>query len=175
MIGFSIDDLNELIRGELEPVEFAIGNVKLATNYLEIPKDEIVEIGLFDKETGKYLDNGSDFTFNERLGMLKMNNAYIHLAGGLSCRITNEKITQLRIAKKYIGHLTILTKDEIESFNGEAEKELIEDTTWGLDYSIDCYISIYKNSKLYFYFEPEKLTLREIRIGDVNEEFYTKQ
>lgn len=175
MIQFSKDDLNRLIRGELEPSEFSINRIKLNNSYQDIHFSEIIDIGLFDKATGKYFDNGSDYTFNQRLKMLRTNNAFVHLAGGLTCVITDEIITQIKIAKKYIGQLQMLTKDEIETFNGKPERELIDDTMWGIDYSLDGFISVYKNSTLYFYFQPETLTLQEVRIGHVNEEYYASK
>ena len=175
MIDFSEKHLMQMMKGELEPADVVIGRIRLTTPYREIPTEEIIEIGLFDKATGKYLDNGSDYTFKERLKLLLTHNAFVHLAGGLTLGITDEKITQIRMTKKYMEPFQSFTKNEMESFHGKPEKELIEDTMWGMDYSLDSFISVYKNSMLYLYFEPQKLRLQEVRIGKVNEEFYTKK
>lgn len=169
MIDFSARELMSLIRGQIEPENFTIGIIKLWEDYLIIPLEEVVDIALFNRATGKYFDLVSDFTFKERLNLLAETcNGFVHMAGGLGCRITDCKITQIRIRNKYLTSFNAVTKYEIEKYHGDPEKELIEDIAYAWDIVIESYVSVYKNASLYFFFDPERWTLKEIGIGNVD-------
>jgi len=173
MIDFSESKLTRLIQGELSPNDFNIGSIKLWEDYTVIPLEEITEIGLFDTATNKYFDAVSDYTFKERLAMLTTHNAFIHLAGGLSCGIANQKITQIRIRNKYFQPFISITKNNIEKWQNKPDKVLYNDAVWRCDYAVDDIIFVYQNESMYFFFDPELLTLKEIRIGKVNETYYS--
>lgn len=174
MIGFSEKELAQLIEGNLDPEFFSIGTIKLSKDYSAIPLEQITDIALFNRVTGKYFDPVSDFTFKERFNLLAETcNGFVHMAGGLGCRITDCKITQIIIRNKYLKSFNAVTKYEIEKYHGNPEKELIEDIAYAWDIIIESYVSVYKNASLYFFFDPEHLTLKEIRIGKVDETYFS--
>lgn len=172
---FSQTELSKLIQAELAPTDFSIDNIKLSASYEVIPLKEIVELNLFQRATGQYIENASDYTFQERLDLLNKCDGLAHLAGGLTCGITNEKITQIGIKRKYLESLCSIEQSEIEKCHGKPDAVLVDESPWSVLESVESVISVYRNQQLYFFFEPGKLTLKEVRIGQVNEEYYTEQ
>lgn len=176
MIDISAKELMLLIKGEVEPEDFIAGTIKLWEDYRAIPLEEVVDIALFNRVTGKYFDSVSDYTFKERFNILQeVCNGFVHMAGGLSCGVTDRKISEIKISKKYIALIAPVTRNEIEKYWQKPEKELIEDITYAWDYIIESEVSVYKNGRLYFFFDPEQLALKEIRIGMVKEDYYSRK
>ena len=170
MIDFSAREIMLLIRGQIEPENFTIVIIKLWEEYLIIPLEEVVDIALFNRATGKYFDPVSNFTFKERLNLLAETcNGFVHMAGGLSCGVTDRKISQIKIRGEYLKSFNAVTKYEIVKYHGDPEKGLIEDIAYAWDIIIESYVSVYKNKSLYFFFDPEQWSLKEIRIGKVDE------
>lgn len=175
MIKNTFEHINDLLTRKLDVLDFSVGGIKLGNTSDNIPLKEIVEMSLSSQVDGKFIDNSSDYTFEERLKMLDKHDSFIHLAGGLGVHIQNQKIDQIRISKRYLDSFDTIDKNRIEKIFGKPDYELIDDTMMGVtiyDYSIDSYISVY--GKLYLFFEPRNFKLKGITVGDLVEKYYTR-
>ena len=56
---------------------------------------------------------------------------------------------------------------------GKPELELVSDTYWGEEGTIDAYIFIYKNGLLNIFLEPDTLKIKELQIGELDKSPYT--
>lgn len=176
MIENTHKQIQDLLNQKLAILDFSINGIKLGNSPEHIPLKEIVEMSLSSQVDGKFMENASDYTFEERLNMLDRYNSFVHLAGGLGVHIQNQKIDQIRISKRYLDPFHAIDRTQIEKIVGNPDYELIDDTMIGVtiyDYNIDSYISVY--GKCYLFFEPKNLKLKGITIGDLTETFYTKK
>ena len=176
MIEYVTNQIQELLTKTTDVFSFSLNGIKLGNSFEEVPINEIVDISLSKQKDGKFIENASDFTFQERLTMLEDHDGYIFLAGGLGVHIQNQKIDQIKISKNYLEPFKSIDKIQIEKCFGKPDYELIDDTMMGVtiyDYSIDSYISVY--GKLYLFFEPANFRLIEIKLGNVVEKYYTKK
>lgn len=175
MIKNTYKQINDLLTRKLDVLDFSIDGIKLGNTIDHIPLKEIIEMSLSSQVDGKFIENSSDHTYEERLKMLDIHNGFVHLAGGLGVHIQNQKIDQIRISKRYLDTFDAIDKNQIEKIFGKPDYELIDDTMMGVtiyDYSVDSYISVY--GKLYLFFEPRNFKLKGITIGDLVEKYYTR-
>ena len=174
MIENVTNQVQQLLSKKIDIFLFSIEGIKLGNSFDNVPLNEIVEMSLSRHDDGKFIENSSDFTFQERLKMLDKHDGFIQLAGGLGVHIQNQQIDQIRIQKKYLESFKSIVKNQIEVIFGKPDYELIDDDMMGVtifDYSIDSYISVY--GKLYLFFEPDNFQLKGITLGDLNETYYS--
>ncbi len=172
MIKFDNKILTELIQNEITAAQLEIGFFKLGRNFEVIDVFEINDIYVENPTAEGYNFENSNFTIKERLEKLKMFNGWVHLAGGLSCGIKNQIISDFRLSKKYIESINYFTREDIINFNGKPDYELIDSMSGGMDYSIDNYILVYESKGLNFFIDPDKNTLTEIYTGKLDKDKY---
>lgn len=173
MIQFDKALFNDFLKGQKSISEVTIGDICIGEQFSVIPKEEIIDIYVADKNIEGYNFSNSDFTITERLLKLENNDGFIHLAGGLNCRIENKIIVDLRLSKRYVEPFNSLTKVQIIAYNGLPTIELIDDMAFGgFDYAIENIILVYESKNVSFYFDPNELTLKEINTNKLNLEHY---
>ena len=174
MIKFDIRSLNNLVENRISSSEFEIGTIKIGKNFNEIPKNEINDIYIINPKIEGYNFESSDFTITERLEQLNEFDGFVHLAGGINCKIENQKIMHLRLSRKYIELIKEYSMQEVLEYYGQPEYELIDDMAFGgFDYAIENYILVYENKNINFYFDPNTLKLKEINTNILNYKTYT--
>jgi hypothetical protein len=167
MITFDNSQLKKLVQNEISVEELEIGFVKLGNHYSTIDIFEIIDIYINEPNIGDYDFESSNFTFKERLEKFKILNGYIHFAGGLSCGIKNQKISNFRLTKRYIEPIIDFNRENIIRYYGKPDYELIDDLSYGgFDYSINSYILVYNN--LNFCLAPDQDNLIEICIDKLD-------
>ena len=162
MIRFNHDILIDLIQNKTTIQQVKFGLIKLGATIDVIDIFEITGIYVHNPLITTYNYENSNYTIRENFGRLYDFDGAIHLAGGLTCVIKNQKIEDFRISKRYIEKINHFTREEIISFHGKPDYELIDSLQWGYDVSVDNYILCYDNKRLNFYIDPEKNTLKEI-------------
>lgn len=162
MIHFNHDVLIDLIQNKATIYQVKFGMIKLGATIDVIDIFEVNDIYVVNPLITSYNYENSNYTIRERFEKLYEFDGAIHLAGGLTCVIKNQKIEDFRISKRYIEKINHFTREEIISFHGKPDYELIDSLAWGYDVSVDNYILSYDNKKLNFYIDPEKNTLKEI-------------
>ncbi|WP_409417449.1 hypothetical protein [Flavobacterium sp. PS2] len=161
MIAFDNSQLTKLVQNEISVEELEIDFIKLGNHYSTIDIFEIIEIYINDPSIEGYNFENSNLTFKERLEKLKTLNGYIHFAGGLSCSVKDQKISNFTLTKKYIEPIINFNRENIIKYHGKPDYELIDDLSHGgFDYAIDSYILVYNN--LNFYLDPNQDHLIEI-------------
>lgn len=155
MIPFDHQVLHDLLQNKIAVDQFEIGFVKIGAPLRDIDIFEINDIYVQQPGEEKYNMNNSDFTIRERLEQLQSANGWIHLAGGLTCSITNQRIDNIRLTKKYIHPVVYYDRNSIFKYFGEPDYELIDHVPWGLENTVESYILVYNNKRLNFYFDPE--------------------
>jgi hypothetical protein len=174
MIKIDKNKVRDLVEGNISLNDFEIDSIKIDQNFRVIPKEEINDIYIINPENDGYNFENSDFTIAERIEMLEKLNGYIHLAGGLNCRIENKKIVDLRLSRKYIEFVKEYTKQQVFDYHGKPTFELIDDMAFGgFDYSIENYILVYETKRISFYFDPNSLKLKEINTNKLNYKCFT--
>lgn len=172
MILFDNSQLKKLAQNEISVEELEIGFIKLGNHYSTIDIFEIIDIYIDDPSIKGYDFENSNLTFKERLEKFKTLNGYIHLAGGLSCGITNQKISSFRLTKKYIEPIIDFNRESIVKYHGKPNYELIDDLSYGgFDYAIDSCILVYNN--INFYLDPNQDNLIEICTNKLDQKSFT--
>lgn len=175
MINFDKALLNNILTKEFNAYNFCIGKLKLNSHYTEIDFFEINDIYIIKPEQKTWGNENANYTIKERFEMLLTYAGWLHLAGGLSINVQNSYIKQFRLSKKYIEPIKSLDKNHIIAQLGKADLELIDDTMWGLDYSVNAFISIYKKGMLNIFFDPDNLNINTLIIGEMDKSNYSKK
>ncbi len=166
MINFNRDILDDLVKNKITIEQVQFGKIKIGEPIEAIDIFEINDIYILNPSLNSYNFENSNYTIRERVEQLHKFDGYIHLAGGLSCCIKNQKVSDYRISKRYIEGITHYTREEIIMFNGNPDYELEDINPWGID--VDNYILVYINKKLNFYINPENNKLKEIYTAELD-------
>lgn len=163
MINFDITLLEKLVQNKILICDFAIGNIKLGNSYKSIPVDEITEIYLWNSDDDLTNIN-ADLTIKERIAKLENYNGYMHLVGGLSCRIKNKVIENYTIEGKYLTSICDYTRADIVTNFGNSIYELIDYSSdyGGYGYQKKAYILVYQNKRLNISTHPKTEKIIEI-------------
>ena len=174
MIKFDVTQLTAIIENRLEITDLKIGLIQLEQDVHQVDINELTEVYFNNSENKNY--NNSDFTFQERLNFFNQFDGWVHFAGGLSCSISNKKISGLRIRSRYIESISNFTRDEIISSLGNPDIELVDDMAYGgFDYAIDNYILVYRNKGINFLIDPNTEQLNEIDTNEYDINKYSKR
>ncbi len=174
MLKFDERKLVDLVRNKISVDQLEIGLLKIGSRYDLIDIFEITDIYIQDVNINSDNSENDNLTIKERLAKLEKLNGWIHLAGGLSCRIQNQLIANLRLTKKYIEPISNFKRDDIIKFHGNPDYELVDDYAHGgFDYAIDNYILVYNNKKLNFYLDPIQENLTEIDTAKLDMKYFT--
>lgn len=142
----------------------SVDGVKLNDDYDEIDFYEIVYIYL--KEYDFENDN-----FTRRMEKFKTHNGYIHLAGKLSFSITDQRVTNITLKRKYIEKFLLFGKEEVIAALGKPDRILLEDNDWSIG-TIDTEIFVYANGQLFIFIDTQSKKVNEIRLGIMDESPY---
>jgi hypothetical protein len=157
-------NIEAVFNKDFKPSSFAAKDIKFGEHYGAIDVTEIIDVYVFD------FDN-SNYNFSERLGKLKTNQGWVHLAGGLSLGVKDQKIDNIMFSKKNIQNLAKFNKNEVIELLGIPDLELDEGTSYGgIDYVVEYYILVYQAMMLNVYLEPEKMTIAKLSIGGIMNE-----
>ena len=144
--------------------DISIDKVSVGDDYMKVDFKKIEEIYVIGK--------AEKIDLLKKYEQLKFFKGYIHIKEGLSIEIDCSKIKSLRLRDKYL-HLTKLkTRKEIEREFGKADYLLTDGIMWVFDYVVDAKVLVYKKLKLYLHIDPETDNLKEIRFGDIDEQYY---
>jgi hypothetical protein len=97
----------------------------------------------------------------------KEHNGYIHIARKFGFVIKNQKITEIMMYGKCVDNLKQYNIQKIIDIHGNPRK------IWVID-DEDEKILAYSDKKLYFFVDRYAEIIREVRVGDVNEEPYSR-
>ena len=151
--------------------EFDCLSVLLEGNMLngDYRKIEIADV------TDVHVENFEDpyANFMKKIEQFDKHDGWIHLAGKFAYGINNQKISQIILRGKYIENLMKLESSDIINFHGKPDKVLIETDPYEWAEVEDAKILVYSNKKLYFFIDSNTKRVREIHIGNINEEFYS--
>lgn len=155
-----------LIDEDFDSNLISIEGLKLDDDYRKINLLNVVEV---------YVRNHSNphAGITERLEHLGNNDGFIHMTGRLGFGIKNQKITEMIFREKYLDELKNYDRQTIVDFCGKPNKVLTESITWVFDYVEYAKILVYSDKRLYFFIDTETKKVSEIRIGDVDEKFFT--
>lgn len=174
MILFDSMQLTDLVRNKKSIHELEIGPVQLGKQYACIDLFEITDV--YVRTSSQDIFAGSSLTFRERLEQLKTFSGFIHLAGGLTCGIENQLITNFRITKNYLEPVATVKREEILQFYGTPDAELVEDDMYGgFNYAIDSYILVYSGKSLNFHVDPNTGLLKEISTRPIDSSHLRKR
>ncbi len=148
---------------EFDFTKISVENVKLDSHYDEIDLYDIVEIHIKDYDY-------SNDNFTRRLEKFKTHNGFIHLAGGITFEICDQKITQIILRKRYLNRLMQYGKKEIVDILGKPHKILKDENLW--DNGVDTEILLYKPGSVCFFIDVQTGKIKEIHIGDLKEKYY---
>ncbi len=154
-----------LFSNEYDVNNLSIGAIKLNSDFRSISLENAVDIYINDYDS-------SNDNFATRFSKFTDHDGWIHLAGGITFGITDQKINHIKLYGKSIENVSTLKRDDIENRLGKPEKELIEDFYFG---SIEAIILVYKQRQLYFFLDPSNNNIKEIHIGTLNEKAYSKK
>lgn len=176
MIDFDTRQLTALVRNEIPLEAFKIDAIQVGKHYDCIDFYQINDIYIEDPAVEGYNFDNSNHTIHERFARLNELDGHVHLAGGLSCSVTDQRINSIRISKRYIEPVTHFSREQIIEFHGVPEIELIDDYMHsGFDYTVDNYILVYNTKNLNFYIDPETNLLREIYTGVLDLKYFTNR
>lgn len=173
MIDFNHELLIDLIKNKITIDQVVFGSIKLGAIMDVIDIMEINDIYIPNPSINSYNFENSNYTISERFEKLRSHDGWLHLAGGLSCSIKNQRIEDFRIHKRYVEKVNHFTREEIISFHGKPDYELIDSLSWACDISIESYILSYNSKRVNFYIDPAKKTLKEIYTGFLDKNKYT--
>lgn len=150
---------------DFEAGSFQIGQVRLKAAVQEIDQTEIVE--LFVDHKGY-----EQMTFADRLELLKKKPGWIHYARGLSFRIDNGVVKQIKLSAEYLQDSKTSKRDLMDVF-GQPDTELVDDICYsGPDYNISAYILVYRKKQIYAFVDPQSGILKELHFGAFDEKIY---
>jgi len=105
--------------------------------------------------------------FTKRIELFKNHNGFVHMAGKFGFGIKNQKITEMRLYGKHIDDIKQYNKQKIIDVHGTPRK------IWVID-DEDEKVLAYSNKKLYFIVDRHTEIINEVRVGDINEEIYSR-
>ncbi len=135
-------------------------------DYRKINIDDVTEVHVENYEE-PYAN------LKKQIEQFDKHNGWIHMAGNFAFAIKNQKISQIILRGKYIDDLMKLKSTDIINFHGNPDKILIEIDPWEWAEVEDATILVYSNKKLYFFIDSRTKKVSEIRIGNVNEKYYS--
>lgn len=153
-----------LLRTDFNYQTVSIDNLFLGDDYSKVDFDKIDDIYVAGQNEGMGLF--------EKYVRLKSYNGYIHIKAGLSIEVDQAKLKSLRLRDTYLLLTNLKTRKDIEQKLGVADYELTDGTMWVFDFVVDAKVLVYKALKLYLHVDPKTDTLKEIRLGDINEPDY---
>lgn len=169
MITFNHSRLADLVQNRISLAELGIGGIQLGKHYSCIDLFEINDIYIIDPAVEGYDYENSNRTIRERFASLENFDGHLHLAGGLTCGIKKQVITDFRFTKKYLEPVAHFTREEILHFHGEPDYELVDDEMYGgFNYAVDSCILVYTGKKLNFHVDPGSFRLTEISTYEPN-------
>lgn len=165
----SIDMINKFEIAENPNIllnkDFDYKMVELEGNKLNGDYNNINILDVTEVHVEDYKEKYSNFT--KKIEQFENYNGWIHMSGEFSFGIYNQKINQISLRGKYIETLMEYNEKDIIKVYGNPDKILK---------SVDCFVNarifVYSNNKLYIFIDIDSNKIREIQIGNVNEEFY---
>lgn len=141
-----------------------VDNIFLGDSFSKVLIDKVDDIYVAGQDGNESL--------LQKYKLLEFSKGYIHAKGGLSLEIDSAKIKSFRLRDKYLLLTNLRTRKEIEQELGLADYELTDGTMWVFDFVVDAKVLVYKRLKLYLHVDPKTDNLKEIRLGDINEQDY---
>ncbi|WP_439185835.1 hypothetical protein [Carboxylicivirga taeanensis] len=144
---------------------FQVGKVGLESSVSDIDYFDITDIYV-DKEGSENL------RFKDRLDLLEKGKGWIHCASGVSYKVKEGIIKQIKLATQYLQDNKTDRKDIIEIF-GKPDIELVDDLCYsGIDYNVDANVLVFRNKKIYAFLDPKTDKLKELHFGEFDEKAY---
>lgn len=141
----------------------SVENLRFGDSYTKIDFDKVADI---------YVDGETTvMNLHEKYDRLGFSNGYIHIEG-LTLEISNAIIKSVSVADKYIRQVNFRNRKDIELEFGVADEVMSEGIMWGVGYSIEAKVLVYRTLKLYVHIDPETDELKKIHFGEVNEKMY---
>jgi hypothetical protein len=140
--------------------------IKLGDDYKKINLllPDIVEVHMFNS-TEPHADYKKQIEqFKDEF---KNHNGYIHMRNKFGFVIKNQKTAEIMMYGKCIDYLKQYNIQKITAIHGNPRK------IWVID-DEDEKILAYSDKKLYFFVDRYTEIIREVRVGDINEEPYSR-
>ncbi len=155
-----------LTRADFNFRTFKVDNVSIGDSYLKVQIENVTDIYVSSQT--------EELELIQKYKLLEFFKGFIHVKNGLSVEVENAKVKSLRLFDKYLQLTSCRNRKDIEQRFGLSDNEMFDGIMWPTGFVVEANVLLYKNLKLCLHIDPETENLKEIRVGDINEEEYLK-